>query len=117
LFPRERLAWNIGGTAYRGWQRQQSGVKGVQETLEEGVSRVAKFILSACFCAGRTDAGVACLLSVSSFFETDAVRTAFNWVHVPMLSAPICQVWHGPQQSAGWAFTLASSAVAGAIAM
>ncbi len=67
------------GTAYRGWQRQQSGVKSVQETLEKALSRVANHPVSL-FCAGRTDAGVHASCQIIHF-ETDAVRTAFNWVH------------------------------------
>ncbi|WP_022964209.1 tRNA pseudouridine(38-40) synthase TruA [Halopseudomonas pelagia] len=67
------------GTAYRGWQRQQPGVKSVQETVEKALSRVANHPVNL-FCAGRTDAGVHASCQIIHF-ETDAVRTPVNWVH------------------------------------
>ncbi|MFO7705796.1 MAG: tRNA pseudouridine(38-40) synthase TruA [Halopseudomonas sp.] len=67
------------GTAYRGWQRQQAGVKSVQETVEKALGRVANHPVNL-FCAGRTDAGVHASCQIIHF-ETNADRTAFNWVH------------------------------------
>ncbi|MBQ0777964.1 MAG: tRNA pseudouridine(38-40) synthase TruA, partial [Pseudomonas sp.] len=67
------------GTAYRGWQRQQPGVKSVQEAVEKALGRVANHPVNL-FCAGRTDAGVHASCQIIHF-ETNAVRTAFNWVH------------------------------------
>lgn len=67
------------GTAYRGWQRQQPGVKSVQETVERALAKVANHPVSL-FCAGRTDAGVHASCQIIHF-ETDAVRQPLNWVH------------------------------------
>ncbi|MFN2337916.1 MAG: tRNA pseudouridine(38-40) synthase TruA, partial [Gammaproteobacteria bacterium] len=45
------------GSAFHGWQRQQTGVRSVQECLEVALTRVADETIEVS-CAGRTDAGV-----------------------------------------------------------
>lgn len=67
------------GTAYRGWQRQKSGVPSVQEAVEKALSRVANHPVQV-FCAGRTDAGVHASGQIIHF-DSDAVRTPRNWIH------------------------------------
>ncbi len=67
------------GSAYRGWQRQQSGVASVQEAVEKALSRVADHPVQV-FCAGRTDAGVHASCQIIHF-DSDAVRTPRNWIH------------------------------------
>lgn len=65
------------GTAYNGWQRQESGT-GVQERVEEALGRVADEPVEAT-CAGRTDAGVHASAQVAHF-DSSANRTPRNWV-------------------------------------
>lgn len=65
------------GTAYNGWQRQESGI-GVQERVEEALSRVADDRVEAT-CAGRTDAGVHASAQVAHF-DSNANRSPRNWV-------------------------------------
>ncbi|HZD51854.1 MAG TPA: tRNA pseudouridine(38-40) synthase TruA [Woeseiaceae bacterium] len=65
------------GTAYNGWQRQESGI-GVQERVEEALARVADERVETT-CAGRTDAGVHATAQVAHF-DSRAVRTPRNWV-------------------------------------
>ncbi|HLT89756.1 MAG TPA: tRNA pseudouridine(38-40) synthase TruA [Woeseiaceae bacterium] len=65
------------GTAYNGWQRQDSGI-GVQERVEEALSAVADAPVEAT-CAGRTDAGVHASAQVVHF-DTRAERSPRNWV-------------------------------------
>lgn len=67
------------GSAYRGWQRQQSGVPSVQEAVEKALGRVANHPVQV-FCAGRTDAGVHASCQVIHF-DSDAHRSARNWIH------------------------------------
>jgi len=67
------------GSAYRGWQRQQSGVASVQQAVEKALSRVANHPVQV-FCAGRTDAGVHASCQVIHF-DSNAVRTPRNWIH------------------------------------
>ena len=67
------------GSAYRGWQRQQSGVPSVQEAVEKALSRVANHPVQV-FCAGRTDAGVHASCQIIHF-DSDAVRSPRNWIH------------------------------------
>jgi tRNA pseudouridine38-40 synthase len=67
------------GTAYRGWQRQQSGVPSVQEAVEKALGRVANHPVQV-FCAGRTDAGVHASCQVIHF-DSDAHRSPRNWIH------------------------------------
>lgn len=65
------------GTAYNGWQRQASGV-GVQERLEEALSRVADHPVDA-VCAGRTDTGVHAAGQVAHF-DTSSQRSLRGWL-------------------------------------
>jgi tRNA pseudouridine38-40 synthase len=65
------------GSAFSGWQRQQS-VPTVQEWVETALSRVADQPITVC-CAGRTDAGVHAVLQVVHF-ETSASRLDRAWV-------------------------------------
>lgn len=65
------------GTAYNGWQRQDSGI-GVQERVEEALARVADEAIEAT-CAGRTDAGVHASAQVAHF-DSNATRSPRNWV-------------------------------------
>jgi len=78
LFPGYAACVNIAALPIVGWERQQSGVKSVQETLEKALSPEVANHLFAWFCAGRTDCRVCMPLVRSSILETDAVRTAFN---------------------------------------
>jgi tRNA pseudouridine38-40 synthase len=65
------------GTAYNGWQRQTSGV-GIQERVEEALSRVADHPVEA-VCAGRTDAGVHATGQVAHF-DTSSDRSPRGWL-------------------------------------
>jgi tRNA pseudouridine38-40 synthase len=65
------------GTGYNGWQRQTSGV-GIQQRLEEALSRVADHPIEA-VCAGRTDAGVHATGQVAHF-DTHSDRTPRSWL-------------------------------------
>lgn len=65
------------GTAYNGWQKQQSGT-GIQELLERALASVADEAVET-VCAGRTDAGVHASAQVVHFDST-AGRTGRNWV-------------------------------------
>ena len=65
------------GTAYNGWQRQTSGV-GIQERVEEALSRVADHPVEA-VCAGRTDAGVHATGQVAHF-DTSSDRSLRGWL-------------------------------------
>lgn len=65
------------GTAYNGWQKQQSGT-GVQEVLERALATVADEPVEA-VCAGRTDAGVHASAQVAHF-DSDAQRSGRNWL-------------------------------------
>lgn len=67
------------GTAYRGWQRQQPGVRSVQEEVEKALGRVANHPVNL-HCAGRTDAGVHASCQIIHW-DTDAVREPANWFH------------------------------------
>jgi tRNA pseudouridine38-40 synthase len=74
-----RLAINIeyDGTAYYGWQYQQS-LSTVQEQVEMALSRVAAEKISV-ICAGRTDAGVHAFGQVAHF-DTNAQRSLEAWL-------------------------------------
>lgn len=67
------------GTAYRGWQRQQPGVRSVQEAVEKALSRVANHPVTT-VCAGRTDAGVHASSQIIHF-DSGANRSIDNWFH------------------------------------
>lgn len=66
------------GGAFRGWQRQEAGVRTVQDCLERALSQVAAHPV-ATICAGRTDAGVHALGQVAHF-DTSAHRSPRAWV-------------------------------------
>ncbi len=74
-----RLALGIeyDGTSYNGWQRQKSGL-GVQQRLEEALSRVADEAIEVT-CAGRTDTGVHASGQVVHF-DTLAERSERGWL-------------------------------------
>lgn len=67
------------GSAYRGWQTQQAGVRTVQETLEKALSTVADSPVSV-LCAGRTDAGVHATGQVVHF-DTQVQRPLKAWTY------------------------------------
>ena len=69
---RMALGIEYDGTAYNGWQRQQTGV-GVQERLEAALSLVADENIEVT-CAGRTDTGVHASGQVVHF-DTESKRT------------------------------------------
>src|SRR5690606_12300719 len=84
------------GTAYRGWQRQQPGVKSVQEEVEKALSRVANHPVQL-FCAGRPDGGVrqACR---NFLFDICSGRAPAYSIHVSLANLPhhIGLVWANP---------------------
>lgn len=65
------------GTAYRGWQRQESAPS-VQAELERAFSKVANEPIDI-VAAGRTDAGVHAS-NMIAHFSTNAERPIFNWL-------------------------------------
>lgn len=75
-----RIAMGIeyDGTAFRGWQTQQPGVRTVQTCLEAALSRVADQPI-AVHAAGRTDAGVHAREQVVHF-DTTANRSERAWI-------------------------------------
>jgi len=75
-----RIALGIeyNGSHYHGWQAQIEGVPSVQVALEQALSRVANHPVRV-VCAGRTDRGVHGFGQVVHF-DSDAERTAHNWV-------------------------------------
>lgn len=66
------------GTNYRGWQTQQAGVKSVQQTLEQAISRVANHPVEL-HGAGRTDAGVHAT-NMIAHFDSTAIRSERGWL-------------------------------------
>lgn len=66
------------GIGFRGWQRQQPGVRSVQQHLEEALSHVADHAVEV-VCAGRTDAGVHATAQIVHF-DTEAVRPDKAWL-------------------------------------
>jgi len=65
------------GSAFAGWQSQQS-LRTVQQVLEEALGGVAAGPVSL-VCAGRTDAGVHARAQVAHF-DTHAERSARGWI-------------------------------------
>ncbi|MCH9693096.1 MAG: tRNA pseudouridine(38-40) synthase TruA [Gammaproteobacteria bacterium] len=65
------------GTAYNGWQRQNTGL-GVQQRVEEALSRVANCAIEVT-CAGRTDTGVHATGQVVHF-DTESAREDRGWL-------------------------------------
>lgn len=76
--PRLALGVEYDGSAFRGWQTQQAGVRSVQACVETALSRVANQALQV-VCAGRTDAGVHGLAQVVHC-ETAVQRSERAWV-------------------------------------
>jgi tRNA pseudouridine38-40 synthase len=74
---RVALGIEYDGSCFKGWQTQ-SGVRTVQETLEQALSKVADHSISV-ICAGRTDSGVHGLEQVVHF-DTTANRLPRSWV-------------------------------------
>lgn len=75
-----RLAMGVeyDGSAYHGWQLQKSGVRSVQQEIEQALSTVAAHPVRV-FCAGRTDTGVHGEGQVIHF-DTPAIRSMRGWV-------------------------------------
>ena len=65
------------GTAYNGWQRQETGI-GVQTRVEDAISMVADAAVET-VCAGRTDSGVHASAQVVHF-DCNAIRTRRGWL-------------------------------------
>ncbi len=66
------------GSHFHGWQLQKSGVRTVQQVVENALSAVANHPVRV-FCSGRTDAGVHALEQVIHF-DTDAQREDRAWL-------------------------------------
>jgi len=75
-----RLAMGIeyDGSAFHGWQLQKSGVRSVQQVLEQALSTVANHPVRV-FCAGRTDTGVHGEGQVIHF-DTPSSRPMRGWL-------------------------------------
>ncbi|MCW8889734.1 MAG: tRNA pseudouridine(38-40) synthase TruA [Sedimenticola sp.] len=75
-----RLAMGVeyDGSAYHGWQLQKSGVRSVQQSIEQALGKVANHPVRV-FCAGRTDTGVHGEGQVIHF-DTPAIRKPRGWV-------------------------------------
>lgn len=65
------------GTAYNGWQRQNSGI-GIQQCVEEALAAVANHAVEVT-CAGRTDTGVHAMGQVVHF-DTFSARDDRGWL-------------------------------------
>ena len=81
------------GSAFAGWQSQQS-VRTVQQVLEGALGAVAAEPVSL-VCAGRTDAGVHARAQVAHF-DTHAERSARSWILGANTEAP-------PDLAVSWA--------------
>ncbi len=84
------------GSRFRGWQRQEPGVRTVQGSLEAALARVADHPVKLA-CAGRTDAGVHASAQVAHF-DTGVRRLPKAWVlgcntHLP---ADVSVTWACP---------------------
>ena len=74
---RYALGIEYDGTAYNGWQRQDSGI-GIQEQLERALGRVAGHSVEV-HGAGRTDTGVHASGQVAHF-DSDSRRSLRGWL-------------------------------------
>jgi tRNA pseudouridine38-40 synthase len=75
--PRIALGIEYDGSAFRGWQSQESAI-GIQSLVEQALAAVADHPIDV-MAAGRTDAGVHALMQVVHF-DTTAQRTDRAWV-------------------------------------
>ena len=66
------------GTDFHGWQLQKSGIRTVQQVVEEAISSIADHPVRV-FCSGRTDAGVHAIEQVIHF-ETEVKREDNAWL-------------------------------------
>ncbi len=66
------------GTNFHGWQLQKSGIRTVQQVVEEALSIIADEPVRV-FCSGRTDAGVHAIEQIIHF-ETDVEREDKAWL-------------------------------------
>ena len=66
------------GTDFHGWQLQKSGIRTVQQVVEEAISSIADHPVRV-FCSGRTDAGVHAIEQVIHF-ETEVKREDKAWL-------------------------------------
>ena len=66
------------GTNFHGWQLQKSGIRTVQQVVEEALSSIADKPVRV-FCSGRTDAGVHAIEQVIHF-ETNVIREDKAWL-------------------------------------
>ena len=73
------------GSGFHGWQLQ-TGVRTVQECLEQALSRVADHPVRV-HCAGRTDTGVHATGQVVHF-DSDAQRTMRSWIFGSNVNLP-----------------------------
>jgi tRNA pseudouridine38-40 synthase len=83
------------GTAYSGWQTQQS-LRTIQDLVESALSGVAAEPLEV-ICAGRTDAGVHARCQIAHF-DTNVTRPMRGWVMGANTELPrdISLVWARP---------------------
>src|SRR5688572_15378950 len=75
--PRIALGIEYDGSAFRGWQSQESAI-GIQSLVEQSLALVADHPIEV-MAAGRTDAGVHALMQVVHF-DTTAQRSERAWV-------------------------------------
>lgn len=66
------------GTDFHGWQLQKSGIRTVQQVVEEALSSIANEPIRV-FCSGRTDAGVHAIEQIIHF-ETNVKREDKAWL-------------------------------------
>ena len=94
-----RLAMGIeyDGSAFHGWQLQRSGVRTVQQVLEQALAKVADHPVRV-FCAGRTDTGVHGEGQVIHF-DSPSIRPMRGWLLGSNVNLPddvnvnwVCQV-------------------------
>ncbi len=91
--PRIAVGIEYDGSAFSGWQTQQS-LRTVQAVLEKALGAVAAAPVSL-VCAGRTDAGVHARAQVAHF-DTDSERSARSWILGANSEAP-------PDVAVSWA--------------
>jgi tRNA pseudouridine38-40 synthase len=93
---RVALGVEYDGSAFRGWQSQEPGLRTVQVCLEQALAKVANHSL-ALICAGRTDTGVHAIGQVVHF-DTHAERSPRSWIlgSNSNLPADLSVVWAQP---------------------